>query len=398
MRTVWTAGLLLAFVSSGFVQKYLGTAGLLGYTLIVVASLLLAGRMRMPIVAFLHPRERVVITLFFAALSAVFLSLHHIEDGRGPGRSSDRDEGLEIAVHRLLEGQNPYYPQNEVAGPLSLLPGAILLSVPFVAIGSVGMQNVFWMGAFLWVATRHFGRAAPALTALAITLAISPSLLYEFVSGGDMIANGCYVACSLALAWGIWSRPDLPILSALGSALLLALALASRANFILLAPVFGAFLWRTAGFRRAIAAGLVVAVIYLAVVLPFYMADPQAFTPLMSRHKLTFAARAIPWADKAIIAATTLTSLGLGVRLLRRENPANAHFFFRCCTFVTLTPMVCAVLIASWVNGAPDFSFMHDRFGLMYLYIAILGWGAALSNTPTKDAPNRSHGNDYSTA
>ena len=45
----------------------------------------------------------------------------------------------------------------------------------------------------------------------------------------------------------------------------------------------------------------------------------------------------------------------------------------------TLAPMVGAVLIASVLRGAPDFSFLHARFGLMYLFTALVGWGAALS-------------------
>lgn len=378
MRTAWTTGLLLAFISSGFVQKYLGTAGLLGYTLILVACLLGIGRASILIETFVNRRELATITWFVIALGTAFLSLHPFEDSRGPGKSSDRDEGLEIAVHRLLDGENPYYPQNEVAGPLSLLPGAILLSVPFVLTGYVGLQNVFWMGMFLWVAARHFRSTSPGLTGLAFTLILSPSVLYEFVSGGDMIANGCYVACALVLAWEFWSRPGLPVLSAIGSALFLATALASRANFILLAPVFGAFIWKAAGIRRAISAGMVIAVIYLAIVLPFYLVDPQAFTPLMSRHKLAFAAGVIPWADKAMIGATTLTCLGFSIWILTAKNPPGTSMLFRICTFVTLTPMLCAVTVASWIHGSPDFRFMHDRFGLMYLYFAILGWGAAL--------------------
>jgi hypothetical protein len=37
--------------------------------------------------------------------------------------------------------------------------------------------------------------------------------------------------------------------------------------------------------------------------------------------------------------------------------------------------MVCAVLFASWINGHLDFGFLSDRFGLMYVSFALLGWG-----------------------
>ena len=40
--------------------------------------------------------------------------------------------------------------------------------------------------------------------------------------------------------------------------------------------------------------------------------------------------------------------------------------------------MVGAVMVASWVNGHPDFGIMKDRFGLMFIYFSLLGWGHGL--------------------
>jgi hypothetical protein len=61
--------------------------------------------------------------------------------------------------------------------------------------------------------------------------------------------------------------------------------------------------------------------------------------------------------------------------LRRKDEPIPA--FFRWCTFVTLTPIVCAILFSSFVHGAPDFGFLRDRFGLMYIPFALLGWGGS---------------------
>lgn len=375
--------LFLAFCSAGLVQKFGGTGGLLAYTAAVAAACVVA-RCCQPLA------RRLIAVRFRAATAACVILLgvsyvisHPLEDGKGPGRSSDRDEGLELAVGRMLNGENPYYPQNPVAGPLSLLPGAILLATPFVCAGSVGLQNVFWLGAFLVACRRRFADPALALTLTVLPLAISPSCLYEFVSGGDLIANGIYVTLALMAAGDVWSRPVVSRLPAAASLLFLATALASRANFILLLPVFGAFVWSQRGLPRAIAACATTLALSAAIVLPFYAVDPAAFTPLMSRDKLSFADKTLPWAGPALMALTVCAASTAAIMVLRerreRREPDATGDWLRGCALVTLTPMVGAVLIASVLRGAPDFSFLHARFGLMYLFTVLVGWGAALS-------------------
>jgi uncharacterized membrane protein len=152
-------------------------------------------------------------------------------------------------------------------------------------------------------------------------------------------------------------------------------ALASRANFLLLAPLFGAAVWRIAGFRNAFAATALVGLTAAAITLPFYLNDPAGFTPLMSKQKLAGVDHALPWASTAMIGATMLAAILCAWRLIvcRGDEPTTA--FFRGCTIVTLTPMVCVVLFSSAINGHPDFGFMTDRFGLMYVFFALFGWG-----------------------
>lgn len=379
--------LLLAFSSSGFVQKYLGTAGLAAYALGVIVVLLVVAKFRQSTDRFLRPRFREITIAVFAALAAVCFGLHHIEDDRGPGRSSDRDEALEIAVTRLLGGENPYYPQNETAGPLSLLPGAVILAVPFAAVGFVGVQNLLWLGVFICVAAARFRDPVLALLLICLSLGLSPSAQYEFISWGDIIANGAYVACFLAFAWNRWNDEKSSSALRFAAALLLALGLASRANFILLLPLFGAALWRSRGFPRAVSAVFLVAACYLLIVLPFYFRDPAAFTPLLSRNKLNLPGHAFPWAGKAILAITGCSAIGASAWLRWHDSGGKPHALFRCAALVTLVPMLCMVLLSSVLSRSPDFRFMHDRFGLMFIFLALLGWGATLGKIPRPRNP-----------
>ena len=367
--------LLLAFPSAGFLQKYSGLAGLVGYGIAVVAVVFFVRNSNARCGPWCRRHYRVLAALALVGLAVIFTIGYPIEDGRGHLKSSDRDEGLNLAVSRLVAGQTPYYPPSSEAGPLSVLPGSILLAAPFVALGNSAYQNWFWLAVFLVCAVRLFRDHALALCLLAIPLAVSPAAQYEFISGGDLIANGIFVAAFSLLALNRWSSPSAPNWSRWLCCVLLGVALASRANFLLLTPLFGAVVWRIAGFRNALAATAVVVLTAAAITLPFYLNDPAGFTPLMSKQKLAGVDHALPWASKAMIGATVLTAILCGWRLLayRSNDPITA--FFRGCTIVTLTPMLCVVLLSSAIHSDPDFSFMTDRFGLMYIFFALLGWG-----------------------
>lgn len=374
---LWILALLIGFPSSGFVQKYAGLAGVAGYLLFVAVAVWLVARYWNVFAPWLEKHFLALSVLAVISLSAGFVLLHPIEDNRGPGKSSDRNEGLELAVTRMADGDNPYYPPRVFPGPLSVLPGSILLSAPFVALGNSGYQNIFWLAAFLLVVAKWFKDRALALVLLVVPLGLSLAAQYEFVSGGDLISNGIFVALSALLALQAWSNPKARTWSKWGTCILLGVCLASRANFILLAPLFGAAVWRIAGFRQAIIASGFVALSLAAIILPFWLRDPSAFTPLMSKRKLAIVNDVLPWADMAMIGFTALVALIGALFLLNRESKQPVVSFFRWCTFVTLTPMVCAVIFSSSVHGTLDLGFMHDRFGLMYVFFALLGWGGS---------------------
>lgn len=373
--------LLLAFPSTGLVQKYAGLAGVAAYVAGVVCAVFLVARFGALAAPWVRRHFRSVAAVAFAALAAGFFFLHPLEDGRGPGKSSDRDEGLALAVTRMADGQTPYYPRNPVAGPLSVLPGAVILASPFVALGNPGYQNVFWLAAFMGASAWIFRDKALALLLAVVPLGISPSALYEFVSGGDLIANGIYVAVFLLLALKAWTRPDTPAWSKWATCILLGIALASRSNFLLLVPLFGAALWRAVGFPKALLASGGAVLVAAALTLPFYLNDPAGFTPLLAREKMAGADHLLPWASHAMIATTALAGLVGAWVLLRFPGGDPQRAFFRWCALVTLCPVACAVALFSIVQGRPDFEFTRERFGLMYVFFALWGWGAALLNS-----------------
>lgn len=377
-RDLWILALLLAFPSTGFIQKYTGSIGVAAYVPAVIGLVFVTAHLARRFAPWLRRHFRGLAILSIVGLTAGFLVLHPYEDGRGPGKSSDRDEGLEMAVTRMVHGETPYYPSNKVAGPLSVMPGSMLLAAPFVALGNSGYQNVFWLSVLLFAACGFFRDKAVALYLLAMPLAVSVAAQYEFVSGGDMIANGIFVALLFLFALKSWENSSSPGWQRWLACLLVGVGLASRANFLLLVPLFGAAMWRSAGLRNALLVTSLAGLVTLSITLPFYLNDPAGFAPLGSSNKLKYWDHLLPWASKAMIGTTILASLLGSLWLLVRRDREPKTAFFRCCTLVTLTPMIGAVLVSSWVNGHPDFGIMKDRFGLMYVCFALFGWGGCV--------------------
>jgi hypothetical protein len=368
--------LLIGFPATGFVQKYAGLPGVVAYLAGVIAVVMATGWVASRFVRPFEKYFRVIAATVIVGLLAGFVWLHPFEDNKGPGKSSDRDEALELAVTRLAEGETPYYPAgNPQAGPLSVLPGSILLAAPFVALGKVGYQNVAWLAALLFALAWRFKNPALALCLLLVPLVVSPAALYEFISGGDLIANGIFVALGFLFALQAWLSFATPAWRRWLACALLGIALASRPNFLLLAPLFVACVWRARGARQALLAGLVTGLTSLALILPFYWHDPMGFTPLKAKQKLAVADAMVPWASKAMIAITLLAGLLAAGWLWRKRNADVITDFFRGCAWVTLTPMLGAIVLATCVHGYLDFDFMRDRFGLMYVFFALFGWG-----------------------
>jgi len=374
--------LLLAFPSLGFIQKYAGLAGVAGYVIIMAIVLFLTWKFGVRIAPLLRCHFRLASVLMVAGLAVGFGIAYPIENSRGLGKSSDRDDGLNLAVKRIANMQYPYYRNDKFAGPLSVLPGGIALSAPFVALGTSGYQNIFWLAVFLFAVSWMFGDRALALVILTVPLAMSPAAMYEYISGGDMLTNGIYVAVAFLLAFRACCNPKAPGWIRWMSCVLLGVCLASRWNFLLLLPLFGAVLWRTVGWRMALVAMAAVGLVAVAIIVPFYLHDPSGFTPLLSRHKLAIVDQSVPLASKAMIGMTALLGI-LGAWVLLRCSTLDLNrSFFRWCTLVTVCPMVCAVALHSWVNGRVDFCFMSERCGLMYVCFALLGWGGSMVREP----------------
>ena len=368
----WALALLVAFPSSGIVHKYTGTLALLAYLLGVIATFSLLKNYGLPCSAWFRKNFKIAAAGAFLAATACFAVLYPIENSKGPGKSSDRDQGLNISATRLLHGEYPYYENEPTAGPLSVLPGSILLATPFVAVGNSAFQNLFWLSALVALASWLFADRLVALALIAISLALTPSGIHEYISGGDLMSNGIFVAVFSILALRAWALPCQGNSWRWLSLLLMGLALASRPNFLFILPPFAALLWRETSLPKALIASTTVFLAFLAITLPFYLIQPDGFTPLVARAKI--AIHGMPWASAAVVGITAGVTIAASLSLLLRKNHHATTAFAQHCAIVILAPMIAMIILQSISSGSPDFAFMRDRFGLMYLPFALIGW------------------------
>ncbi len=373
LLSICAASLAFSFASLGFIQKHGGLASVVGYLIAVfIACLVVRGMLGKFFPVF--SKWRLSLSVLFVLLATIaFAVVYPIENSQGLGKGSDRDDGLNIAVSRLLEGETPYYPPHPMAGPLSVLPGSIFLATPFALLGNSAWQNIFWIAALLAALREHVRAQFAMLAMLTLAMVLSPAFQYEWISGGDLIANGIFLSLSVWLVLRVWLKEGQSPLMIAAACLFLGLALSSRLNELMLLPLIGGALWALAGFQKAVIATTLSLTVTAFVSIPFYLHDPEAFTPLIAGNKLLILRASFPYAEEFVKGSTGLFALVCGVGLItRRILPTPANVFLLAAA-ITALPMILAVAIISFSSGGPDFSFLHPRYGLLYLIPGFLG-------------------------
>jgi hypothetical protein len=340
-----TLGLALALgaPSAAKIQRVAGLGAAMAYGAALVALLSLPRLRRfaeVPPDARGERRARAIALTLIVAVLVLFLVVHpHVTVG------SDRDEALDTAVRELLHGHHPYRLRALATGappsastPISPMPGELLLAVPFVLLGTGALQTFAWLAAFYAVAAHVLGSERRALVALVMSVVLAPAVVHEIVTGGDLLANALWVTVLLHLAVTARGASTARIAAAL-----LGVGLASRLHFALVVPLSTIAVLRRAGSREAtLRTGLTLGAL-AAATLPWYLAAPDAFSPLHVREKL----RGLdvgPLAD-TVVAGAALGACVVTAWLARRDVTASR--LFGACAAVLGVPVAIAVLLAS---------------------------------------------------
>ena len=357
--------LVLVFPSVGIVQKFLGITGVAAY-LVYGAALLAVGYR-----AFAVPRGSVVsegqaqvaLGLALVAMSVLFWWVYPVADAGVVGGGSDRDDALRLGVAQLLGTGFPYYEPTYLGNPITPMPGALLLSVPLALLDPLAWSNLVWLAAYGGVLRSLLGDwRSVACSALAI-VAVSPVFLHALVTGSDLIANSLAVMVLLILASNAVGRSGWPGWVATA---LLGLALSWRANFLFLVPLlWSAVLSRYGGAQAAVRTGLA-ALVFTAVTLPFYLYEPEYFTPLQTLGKLRFS-DGFAWASVLIPVSTAVLALVFALRDNGEPKQMLRHAFW-----LLSLPVIAVVVLSSIDAGGLELQ-MSD-YALCALFYGVAGF------------------------
>jgi hypothetical protein len=272
-RDLWRHGVgvvAVAFVlwlvpSIALILKYTGLAGIIllplaGLSAIVVLTAILCRR-----TVDLSARWLVGAGALAVLLFAILHPLAH-SGLLGPG--SDREDGLNVALHALVRLHDPYSTTSFLGHQLNPMPGSLILALPFYLIGNSAFQNLFWVPVFLWRAQKWFGTTSAALWCGLIFIVGCPASLRDFVTGGDYLINALYVVIAMDLAYVAmhderrWYR--------YAAAIFLSVAIASRPNYLAAVPVLAGTVFQSGGWRRMVEFLVLVGLGYVVLNGPLY--------------------------------------------------------------------------------------------------------------------------------
>jgi hypothetical protein len=390
-------GLLLAwfllFPSLGVVQKYIGSKLALAYaaagTVALLAVAVRASALRARLER-LGGRGAWAAIVALVAGFAVSLAVLHPMATSGEaswlspsgiaGGGSDRDDALTAGVQALLSGRYPYYEHTQIGNAPSQLPGSLLLAAPFVMAGSVVWQNLLWFGA--WLAALHYVMGDPraVLATAGLTVAASPVVMQDFVTGGDLGTNGIVVlvAC-LVLVWTTAGRTGgdvgmgrLLAVPEAAASMFAGVAFASRSHFLLILPLLFQLLRRRAGSRTALACLSVLLMTSAAITLPFFLYDPQGFAPLGVQNKFAqLFSTVLPGAGLLFPAASVAVALLAAAKARSADWPA----WLIACGVVLTVP---AALLAGVAVLVGSTSLILTSYALPGVFFGVTGCTAKL--------------------
>ncbi|MEJ7848559.1 MAG: hypothetical protein WKF92_10775 [Pyrinomonadaceae bacterium] len=371
---------LLLIPSFDTALKYFGIPGVIAYFAAGLLALLAGLKLILPLYrAKITDKYADILAIITFVLLAVIVSfVYPIANSGRFGRGSDADDALLIAGAKLLDGEFPYYLSTYLGNMISPMPGAVLFSLPFVALSIIALQNIFWLG-ILFLTVRHYFKSSNyALGLIWLLLLISPTLYQNLLTGADYVSNSIYILVFMWIMVMTVSDPETAEWKRLLPAVLLGIGFSSRSNFLVLMPLLLSVLVQNAGWKQAIKYLSIAGFACLLVTVPFWLYDPSGFTPLIVQSmKVTELQTVLPFAGVII----PLSGILLAAVLSLQKLETDCRAFFRNCAIVQLFVLLFTSGIWSLKLGYLDLFVGQSGYGMFSLFFgALAGWAAFYPN------------------
>lgn len=305
-----------AVLSSGQIVKYLGRLnGLMILILFPLLSAIILSNLRKRETPGESRRVAFVLIGGWILAAAAYAVLHSISQSRVLGPGSDRENALQLACQALLAGKFPYTQLTFLHHPITPMPGALVLAIPFCLAHLTSLQNLFWLAVFVWGCYRLLGANWVTAWYIYMFVILNPCIMQDFVTGGDFFTNFVYVVVIFSVVirllitgtggWQAWLWP-----------ILLGIALSSRPIYALAYPCLLAFGLQVRGWKIAARTVGLVLLAELGVTLPVYLRDPAHFTPFNAgSHAYALVPAALHPEPIIFMCGLAVASIGFFVRL-----------------------------------------------------------------------------------
>ena len=324
-------------------------------------------------------------------LFLVFVQLYPVLDSGRLGFFSDRDEALDLAVRQFLSGQYPYHCRAvsgihhgcpSVGNPIAPLPGALLLSLPFVLVWGSSVQSFFWLIVYYFASRWYTASSGIASVHLLSVLVLSPVLVAELLTGGDLIANTLAVTSLLLIAL----RARSPV-QWLMSGLFLGIALSWRGHFLLMTVPIIVYHIRRQERRKLLVVGGAAAASAILVTIPFWLSDPQGFSPLTIQQRFHQFDHIVSHGN--LIATSASTAVGVVLGYCSRDHDQ----LLVACAAVLITPFLFAAILFSADHARPTLLFF-GWYAISSLFFGTLGIVSGTAKTAETDLPTGAQDDD----
>ncbi len=378
-------GLYLSLVlpSLGQVQKYFGTAGIFLYAAGVLLVLFAIYRycLNKILLRVTDKQASFMAVLTIICLAIVFFAVYPHINVQTPGRGSDRDEDVNISATEMLGFRYPYYQRTYLGNTITRFPGAIFLSIPFVLLGNQALQNFFWLFIFFVIAASFLKNYRLALFLFWIILFLSPVVMHELLTGGDLLVNTIYILSFIFFIVRSVCTAGTKTAKKILAAVLLGIGLSSRANFILLLPLVFSALLQNADLRLALEYTGLAVFVFFAITLPFYLYDPSSFSPLYWQFsKIDRFNDILPFSGIIVSVIGAIIALVLCLRDMKDDYPA----LLINCALVLFFPILAVVILSSIKEVGLD--FLLSGYGISFLFFgAPAFWYLFTQNIPLQN-------------
>lgn len=362
----------LLLPSLGLVYHYVGLVGMLSYAILGPVLMLVGFRHIGRIISVgskLSSKDVILFGLIAVALLILFIALNPMARV-----NNDRGEALNIAASELIRLRFPYSSKTHLGNRITPLPGGVLLALPFRLWGDVAYMNWFWLTVWFALLAHSYRRTTLASLVLMGTVVASPSIIHEFVTGGDLFANSVAVAACVVLIDSLSRRECYGrllsaemVLFAVG--LLFGLVLSWRANFLALLPLVTITLWRKQVRKQAIALAAGSSLGFLLVTLPFVIwKGLDAFAPLHAYHKVGAFDDVVPHLGIIVLMVMGASAVLLGSC---SRDPYSTDRLLQNCAIVQMVPIV--FMVVAPVIERRGLNWLELSYAHFFLYFWVLG-------------------------